>query len=249
MNAVVTTQHENTMQTKVYRYGLLAPIVGGDLVEQQMRAAHRYRNSLVETELHRRDGLRSIDSAATSILKAVSDQARARVDDLVDAMRRERARTRKRLVDPATSKAIAEARIVARDAAKAWRAAVAEARQSAAAHAARDLVNESALAERKAKRAGCGVYWGTYQLVEEADEAARKAPLWDRAKPSNPRFQRWTGESCVSVQIIGGIGVDDAYSDRETQVRIVAAPQAVDRRDPNSKRSHLRKRVVLWLRQ
>ena len=47
-------------KTLVYRYGLLAPVAGADVVEAQLRAAHRYRNDLVMIERGRRAAVRAL---------------------------------------------------------------------------------------------------------------------------------------------------------------------------------------------
>lgn len=64
------------------------------------------------------------------------------------------------------------------------------------------------------------MYWGTYQLIEAACDAARKSlPLFALDGSTNdPSFEPWRGEGQVSVQIVGGISVADLESD--TQVRL-----------------------------
>ena len=48
---------------RVYRYGLLPPHENAELVREQMRLAHKYRNTLVEIERKRRSDLRALASA------------------------------------------------------------------------------------------------------------------------------------------------------------------------------------------
>lgn len=63
-------------------------------------------------------------------------------------------------------------------------------------------IDERALLLRKGARATCGTFWGTYQLMEEADDRSRKAlGIFD-----DPRFIRWTGDGVVSVQLTGVAG-------------------------------------------
>src|SRR5690606_25933593 len=40
---------------RIYEYGLRPPTINAQLVEEQMRAGHRYRNTLVEIERERRE--------------------------------------------------------------------------------------------------------------------------------------------------------------------------------------------------
>jgi hypothetical protein len=56
-------------------------------------------------------------------------------------------------------------------------------------------VNALALELHKSARAHCGVYWGTYLLVEDAMDASRKADAkrgaeyWDGVTPNDPRLR------------------------------------------------------------
>src|SRR5271157_5906341 len=73
------------MTVKIYEYGLLPPTVNAELVDDQMRAAHRYRNVLVELERERRTRVRAILSGhadteplAAEVERLASEHAAAR---------------------------------------------------------------------------------------------------------------------------------------------------------------------------
>jgi len=109
-----------------------------------------------------------------------------------------------------------------------------------------DRVSELACELRKSARKHCGVYWGTYLLIEAADEAARKAPLYDGAEPSDPRFARWIGEGRVGVSIMKGADIS-VLDMEDTRIRIEPGtmPKGAD---PTSKRSAKRRHTVLAMR-
>ncbi len=238
------------MPTLVYRYGLRAPIDGAEVVEDQFRAAHRYRNVLVEIERRRRDRLRAIEAEDLTVagLHAAMQAAQHDLDMALEVARLARKRSGKEAPSRAVSAehraSIKQARADLKSCRKAWREARIAARETMAPKV--DAANEQALADREAARAACGVYWGTYQLVEDADGAARKAPLWMDGEPNNPRFLHWDGNGEVSVQIADGVGLslDDITSGRGRQLRW--EPRA-DARGP-SRRRDLRQRCTLSLR-
>lgn len=59
------------MSTRVYQFGLRAPIEGEASVRQQMRAAHEYRNDLVAIERGRRAAIRTIHNESEAVTLAV----------------------------------------------------------------------------------------------------------------------------------------------------------------------------------
>lgn len=68
----------------------------------------------------------------------------------------------------------------------------------------------------KALRAACGVYWGTYLLVEAAFETSCQT------SKEPPRFKRWEGEGSLGVQIQGGMDAADIFGvDRRIRVKPV----------------------------
>jgi Putative transposase DNA-binding domain len=88
-----------------------------------------------------------------------------------------------------------------------WRAAFQEHAEKIAAFTA------SADAKRKEARGASGLRWGTYQLVEQADQASRK----DVSMTEDPRYPPWTGDGCVSEQLIKGISLEELTTDTQVQ--------------------------------
>lgn len=209
------------MATRVYRYGVLGPDVNADIVWQQMRAAHVYRNKLIEIEIERRRRVRAADAAHQPLAAAEAEAsgAKARVDAARGAAKAARAEARARAETAEQRAALASARQALREA----RVRLSEARRvfrdDMGRVAAAEAANQWASAEIKAARASSGVYWGTYLMAERAADAARKTPLYQGEEPRDPNFHRWAGEGAVAVQIQGGIDVDDVFGEHR-QVRV-----------------------------
>lgn len=199
---------------RVYEYGLLPPHINGDLVDQQMVKAHRYRNMLVEIERERRDKVRAAMGAHPD-LAPIEEQLRSlnqQRDDMRFAIQGHRRRTRKRDEPAEWRQAVKDLTgqiKPLRDQVKTVRKAVAEDSTVKAAMAAAE---EHAKIRLKKARAECGVYWGTYLLQEQAADQARK-------ERTPPRFVRWQGEGRVSVQIQKGIPLSELWGE-DTQIQI-----------------------------
>lgn len=209
------------MQVRVYEYGLLGPTSNADMVLDQMRKAHVYRNLLTEIERARRDQIHQAMSAHPDMapLQAEIDALVAERDAARQQLLRNRRATRSRSDTPEQRAKIRDqgARIkVLRQQIKDQRKAVAEAIKPRL-----DEIQEAAYQQQRDARARCGVYWGTY-LLAEAD--AKRA----RMERAMPRFRSWRGEGRVSVQLQNGISVQ-ALMDGTTQVAIgQVAPMAHD---------------------
>ena len=215
-------------QIRVYRYGLLAPVEGGSLVREQMKLAALYRNDLIAIERARRDAIRRAFSAhgdvgaAEAAVAAVEEEIRGHLTDMKNA----RVAARSRLDPPASKARLKELRAKAAVARAVLYTIRKTARTNPSTVEALDVVEERAKSLRLSARSyygsnGLGLAWGTYQLVEDRDQASRRSPLYDGSSPNDPRFVRFDGSGQVSVQLIGGIACSELDSD--TQVRVEAA--------------------------
>jgi len=204
----------------VYRCGLQPPTQGADLVREQMRLAHAYRNTLTEIERARRKMLRSLGGEEEIALLA----AHAATDEVCRGIAVEikayKSRERTRKVPPEMS----ERMKVAKEARKKAARDVFDFRRQRATDpavaAAVDEVNEAASLARQVARRTCGVFWGSYLPVEAAERASRAKPLYDGVAPDDPEFVRWTGEGTVAVQLQGGLSVADLQSGEDTRLRL-----------------------------
>lgn len=227
---------------RVYEYGLRDPILGAVRVDNQLLAAHRYRNKLVEIERERRAAVREVLSGhmdaqpiATDVLRLVDELEAARV-----RIKASRATTRARSDAPADRAAVRE--LAGR--LKMRRAELKTAKTAVAAdpvgRARLNALEEHSRARVREERGRCGVYWGTYLLVEEDADRARKGVM-------DPRFQRFTGEGRVSAQLQGGLDVADLWGG---DARVQIDPVPASAHDPATPRGVRRtqNRTVVRLR-
>lgn len=202
------------MSVRVYEYGLLPPTLNSELVEQQLRDAHRYRNMLTEIERERRTKVRSIMAShqdMAPLQERISQLTEAR-DQARDAVKKKRAESRSRSESKAERDAI-------KDITAQIREVVLQVKDIRSAVAADPTVQfglketDAAARQRvRDERAKCGVYWGTY-LLQEAD--ADRA----RQETSMPKFEPYRGNGRVSVQLQGGLELPDLWG-RDTQIQI-----------------------------
>ena len=218
----------------VYKYGLAAPHEHYDRILDQMRAAHRYRNTLVEIERHRRAAERALYAELGPQLAALTlavEAAEKELQAALDEIRRVRAKTRKRSETEEMRQRLQIARDSKRQFALSLREARRQLRESPEIIAGRDRISELSLGMVRGARALSGLArsgphfgaWGTYQLVEEAAQKSfADLPLYalDGVTPNDPRFCRWQGEGAVSVQIQGGASLQDSVSGDHPQLRL-----------------------------
>lgn len=239
------------MATRVYRYGLRAPYENAELVWNQMVAAHRYRNKLVEIERARRAEVRAQRSSDGTIaaLEASAKAADAAVQEALVQVKRAKEGSRTRKVPDHLRQALNIARLASRDAVAAVRTArKALMAEDGAFRVALDQIEEKYAAIRREARANCGVYWGTYLLIEDQDQAVRKSlPLYqlDGITPNDPHFVRWEGEGQVGVQIQGGMSVSELEDDLRFTIQTGSLPRNAD---PTSKRSSKFRYIDVGLR-
>lgn len=234
-----------TSPMKVYRYGLLRPTENADLVRQQMRAAHVYRNALVEIERGRRAAARAAASAQHAIVGEAEKRAKeadGELDEALKEMLSARAQSRKRSETEPMRQRVQDARARRREARNSLREARFKLRVDDDYMAEVDRINLLAASLVRNARAYCGVYWGTYLLIEAEIEAARKMPLYDGLSPKDPHFVRWRGEGRVGVQLQGGLAAAQAFGS-DTQLQIAAALLS-----PSGKRASKKDFRVLRLR-
>lgn len=238
---------------KVYQYGLLPPTVNADLVRQQIRSAHVYRNTLVEIERGRRAAERAVLSAPANVAAAEVEvaAANAALDAARQVVKRERGETRSRSETTEQREAI----LTARERRKAARATLGDLRREArvAAVDIRKEIEGRANDLRKSAREHCQTYWGTYLLIEDAADQSRKTtPLYDGEAPNDPRFVRWSGEGRVGVQIQAQKGKPPFLSERVFGANTLLCIDPVDERawlqeTPRGERRRL-SRTILRMR-
>lgn len=212
-----------TRQTpvRVYTYGCLAPTEGKELIHEQMRLANAYQHELLDIELWRRaqyrDARREIDLAvanAESLLAAAAD-----------AFAAARERLGRRGDVSAERHALAEAKAALKAARK-----LAKDNPELAARAAE--IGAEVRGKVKAARGRCGVYWGTYLLVEMAHEAVCKSA-------TDPRHRPWNGRGRVGVQIHGAeLTTASLFAGTDTRLRLDPLPTETWDARPGRRRAY-----------
>lgn len=195
------------MPIRTFRYYLRHPTADGNesVIYDQLRTAHRYKNTLVEIERGRRAALRAVmtENAAThnADLAKVAEDAKAAVEAIEKEAKVYKSKERKRTIPDELRDRLDAARIVRRDAFKAYGEASKASRTDVDFKAETKRINDVAHELRKNARAHSNLYWGTYLIIEEADEASRKMPFFNKDGPNDPRFERWEGRGAIGVQI------------------------------------------------
>jgi hypothetical protein len=207
--------------TRVYRYGCRSPIEGADLLDEQFRRAHHYRNGLVEIEHRRRAGIAEAQRAH-DVLGPLLEVVHSTETTVAEA-RILAALARSGAGDPGEVAAQRELIEVARADLSVLRWLLGWCRSRAktdeALLIAYAAVQEKKLAEVRLLRAGGDApYWGTYLIVEKAAQA------WQRSREP-PRFHRYDGQGRVAVQLQGGLTVAEALGGDDTRLRIEPARQ------------------------
>lgn len=207
---------------KVFKFGLLAPIENGSLVHDQMVAAHRYHNILIEIERGKRAAIRSITRESTENIRQLEQkllEAEQVEEKIAKEIRTQHSDMRSRFATQTDKEDLKNARLHKKE----CRKALAEARKVLKNDVDLSIKIEEIKEREKqlihSAREFCGVYWGTYLLVEDAIEASRKIPLYDGVKDNDPKFVPWKRDGAVGVQLQGGLDVKDAFG-TDTQIRI-----------------------------
>ncbi len=228
------------MSIRVYEYGLRAPTLGADIVAEQMKLGHRYRNKLVEIERQRRERIRVImashpDAAPLEAELADLVTQRATARDAIKAVRKAARRRAESAEQRESARALTDRIRALRDQIKQIRSAVVAACQSQI-----DTVDEERLASIKKARHDCGVYWGTYLLHEASADQARKSR-------TPPHFVSWRGEGRVGVQLQKGLPLDELWGG-DSRLQIV--PVDAKAFDPTTRRGDRRRlhRTTLRMR-
>jgi hypothetical protein len=213
-------ESEVVMPIRNYTYGAKPPHVNTDRVSDQIRLAHRYRNSLVEIERWRREQISEIQNKFIPGLAA----AQAKIDltrsallnhlDLISARNAE-AKSRTGTKDDRERTAILRADIrVACEEAKVLKSVEKSDEFIAAMKSLNDEFNE----KWRVVRGASGVYYGTYWSVEQNARASFSRSV------SPPKFMKWEGHGCVSMNFSPALPIEDALGGKSNKLRIEVSP-------------------------
>jgi hypothetical protein len=204
-----------SLPSRVFKFGARIDAADVPACMDVLRAAHRYRNALVELELERRAAidalLRSMrpDLAAT---EAEIAAAELRQDEQIALIRKKNADRGQKKADQIDKTALSEMRARL----KTLRAARKEMRsQLFADQAFKDAqvkIEDNHRQRWKDRRAACGLYCATYLQVEQSRGG-------DRAG-APPKFARFDGVGKIAVQFQGGATWGEVTSGADTRLRI-----------------------------
>lgn len=217
-----------SLPSRIYSYGARVPhglkhnppFEGFQRVEEQMRLAHQYRNKLVEIELGRRkqvdEALLRLSPALVEVEKKIAGED-ARLGAARDLILQASAEARKKVIP----KEAADLVKAYRESLKALRGQRKELRKALFASPEWKIEQEKsdtwAETERKRLRAESGLFWGSYLHVEQSMSGIRSG--------APPKFHRWEGDGHLAVQLQGGLSIPDAFSCKDTRIRIEPVPE------------------------
>jgi hypothetical protein len=236
--------------TRIYSYGCLAPTKGAELLEEQLRLAHRYRNTLVEIERRRRDRVTEAICAVGDVgpLTAKAEELEQALAQTRSAIRAKRAAA-KRAAD--TAEESARAGMLLAELRAAWtelKKAKQRVKNDETLRASLSEIEEQARADVQKARASSGVFWGTYLQVEAAVNRSRTGP-------TPPRFTPYDGTGRVAIQLQGdrwdktkkrGLTVAALFACEDNRLRVRPVP--ADTYDRPRHQRRLASRTVAWIR-
>ena len=231
----------STTPTKIYSYGCLPPIVGADLMDQQIQRAHRYRNILTEIELRRRERVQKEMLAFGDVgtLTGKVEALAAKLTEIRVAIKAKRQADRKRVEAKPESDRAKALLTELRDARAELKAAKEVVRTDVRLRERLRAIEDQTRTEIRAARAICGTYWGTYLTAEAAAEASRKSM-------TPPRFLQYDGSGRIAVEIMHGMPMAEVFGCKDTRLQIRPVPADTYQR-PRHQRC-LASRTVVSLR-
>lgn len=192
---------------KTYKYGLLAPIVNGDLVRSEIKKAHIYQNKLIEIERWRRDEFRKIEKDAPSLSSFEDAYAKAEIELslIIKEQKSINSKARKKVNDESLSLKKKDAQKIFKKCKEDLRTARKSLKENVDIKTAKDKIYEEEKSKVRELRKNKDTPWyGTYMLIEDALQKTKKMPLYDGVDPNNPRFKSFNGEGRIGIQQVIG---------------------------------------------
>lgn len=207
------------MATLNWCYGIRDITLNADLVMDQMRKGHRYRNKLCELELQRRKDvwelLHRIAPETAEAFQQVAEKEAA-VEAIYTELKKARAKVRRRIpLTDETRERIKAAKTAQAAAYKNLKAVKTAAFERPDVKAALEPLNQQfKAAQRDARKDAStgGLYWGSYLTAEAAAASFGEGPP--------PRFKRADGCGVVAVQLQNGLTVADALACEDERLQL-----------------------------
>lgn len=192
------------MTIKVFKYGLLAPTLNGDLVKDEMRKGHIYQNKLIEIECWRRDEVRKLESKYGNI-NELEIELSSREDDfnlINKQIKNYKSKLRTKKIE---SPILGYAQDIVKTYRKNAKIALSNARKllrgdlllKEEKDKIQKLANEKEAIARGDKE-NCP-YSGTYMLIETAVSKTKAMPFYNGVESNNPKFKRFDGSGRIGI--------------------------------------------------
>jgi hypothetical protein len=210
--------------SRIWTFGAKAPHEGHDLVMRQIWLGHRYRNLLVKVERLRRDhiaALRAKLSPDLAILESSVAELNNQLDGVRSAIRAENTtRGRKTKGTPLQRQEIAALKRQLRQTKAMLKNEKRRVYGLDEWQAEQQRITDWAHSWQLRFRAAasrCGLYWGTYLVIEQSLSKCRCGPP--------PKYKSYRGEGRVAVQIQHGLTVAELLLGTDNRLRFIAPPQ------------------------
>lgn len=181
--------------------------------------ANIYRNTLVDLERKRRDAVAETLRQLSPTLFAL-DQSAEQLDQDLEVLKKQvddaRVLTRSKAIDPKLKAQIIVVRENRKNVYKQIKSMKSVLYRDTNFMAIQDAIEvKHSLAEKDA-RSKCGIFWGSYLVVEEARKNDRKG--------APPRFKSFESAGRIAVQVQGGCDVSDLFNGKSPHIQIDPPP-------------------------
>ena len=231
------TMEKQTL-TRTFVFGAFPPTIGANLVEEALLKGGRYYNDLTAIRRTGRQDYRKLRSSMYPDIQEIEDALElkdAEYKQLQGAIKAFKISSRSRKVDPLMA---ARAAVLKTERAKLrdrWHTINEQIKTDRDFSKKVEAMNAKTNELEREAREGCGVYWGTYLLVEDAVKRAFKSKIKavervDKKtkqiyKDRDPWFHTWKGEGRIGVQLQketgsteGGISLGQLTTDTRFQI-------------------------------
>ena len=223
------------MPTMVYEYGLLPPNTDRNQIDRQFRLAHQYYNKLVEIERWRRDEIAKIQLIGNVInFQNQIDVLNQKKLEVQEQIKNERKISRSTKTNQDLRREVQKISGEIKDLRSSLKEEKRKQREdqqildkfAETNNQANNRVKEA----RKHFSKTEGLYWGTYLLIEQSIDQARKTSI------EPPRFKRWDGEGSIGVQIQKGLPGENVFSENPHLRIEPVPPETFDKNTPRGER-------------
>jgi hypothetical protein len=213
-----------SLPSRIFSFGGNPALTNADRIDQQMFAAHRYRNLLVETEQKRREkvdaALRELSPKLFAVEKKI-EETEAQLEEQRAAIKRDHVMLMLRAAnDP---KKVGKVSVLKKELKKLYaeRKKIRTKLFASRTWKAHQKETDAWAKEEDHRNRDAGdYYWGTYLQVDQSMSSRRSG--------APPRFMRWNGDGHLAVQIQNGMSVAEALSGEDPRLQIKLGRVEVD---------------------